>query len=438
MKIYTAFRNRNFFLLANLIALTVLQFGIFGRLGLAIYGLLLAYGTVFIMLNVRRDSMRSAGPMFYVAICYFLSYLLSLAINGGIATSGAAMLQFLILTLACYMVDDCSDIQAGVGILSKFLTICGIVLFAGSMAIALTTHNAPAFVKSLPEPIRSELYRFTGSFPVRLTGLIGNANTTAGFCFASSVFSLYIIANGSYGKRWTLISILNIAFCHSMIFLGTACRSFMLASIFSFLSFFILYFHLFPGHGRKNNHVMKVIFFTVCISLLLAAIAFCLSGPFRSFVLNHIIRTSSLETGSGRLAIYRKALELGAGRRLFGFSYGELMETCGVIHAHNNYLEVLSFGGLVSLALYLVYFFYSLFVAIRNTLSSRTIPPSWRLLFCMASCYMIGYMVGGMTECDVDRMKLTSIAMYIILPYIHILDIALQYDKRAINAHNEE
>lgn len=424
MKIYTAFLNKKLFLLFNIVTLVILQFSIFGKLGLAIYGLLLVYGTIYIILNVRRDSMQSTGTMFYVAICYFFSYLLSLAINGGITTSGAAMLQFLILTMACYMVDDCMDIQKGIGILSKFLTICGIILFAGSMSIALLTYNAPTFVESLPDPIKSELYRFTGGFPSRITGLIGNANTTAGFSFASSIFSLYIIANGSYKKRWTWLSIINIAFCLSMIFLGTASRSFMLASICSFLSFFIFYFHLFQEYNKKSYLILRMIFLAVCIVLLLSAIACLHIDSFKSFVMNHIIRVSSLETGSGRLEIYKKALELGRGRRLFGFSYGELMETCKAIHAHNNYLEILSFGGLISLVLYLVYFFYSFFVAIRNTFSPRTIPSSWRLLFCIASCYMIGYMVGGMTECDIDRMKLTSITMYVILPYIHIINKA--------------
>lgn len=430
MKTNTALHRSNFFLLTNLIALIVLQFDIFGKLGFVIYGLLLAYGTIFIILNARKDTIPFTGTAFYVAICFFLSYLLSLVINGGITTSGATMLQFLLLTIACYMVHDCSDIQKGFCFFSKFITICGIILFAGSMSIAILTYAAPEFVKNLPEPIATELCRFPGSFPSRITGLIGNANTTAGFSFASSIFSLYIIANGSYGKKWTCLSILNIALCHIMIFLGTACRSFMLASFFSFLAFFILYFVLFSKTNKHSCLILRFIFWTVCISLLLSTIAFFNLESFRSFVLNHIIRVSSLETGSGRLAIYRKAFELGQGRRLFGFSYGELMEACGVIHAHNNYLEALSFGGFISLVLYLIYFFYSFFIALRNTFSAKTVPETWRLFFCMMVCYMIGYAIGGMTECDIDRMKLTSIAMYIFLPYIHIIDNSLKMIER--------
>ena len=90
-------RDTRIFLLVTFMSIAVIQIDIFGVLGLIVYGLLIAYGVVFIAVNFKNLHLLK-HPIFYIACAYYLYFILAGIINKNFSYTGPALIQFYVLT----------------------------------------------------------------------------------------------------------------------------------------------------------------------------------------------------------------------------------------------------------------------------------------------------------------------------------------------------
>lgn len=418
------FRNKKSFLLITMMIIAVLQIDIFGVVGLAVYGLLIVYGVVFISLNFKKLNCLK-HPIFYIACAYYIYFIFAEIINGNFTYTGPSIIQFFILTIVAFSLQSMDDIKSSFKTLSKFLTVMGLVVSISSILICLLVYYVPSFVLSLPEAIGEKLIDFAGAFPVRSNGVIGNANRSAGYLYISALFSLYLIV--SYReRRWFVPAVFNIGIAFFSTFIIFTARTYMLCLLITLPGFFVAYLL-----SKYRSKIFKQKFFYIIISLvLLIILCFILMCVFsdeaKNYILNHIVRVSSLHDGTGRLGIFRASLELSKENKLFGYYYKELYNVVGQNHAHNNFLEVLASGGIPTFVLFCLFMFYTIYVAIKNIFISKSISTETRLLICLLISYLVGYTITGMTGSDINRMMYTTVILPSVMGATHII----QYHKK--------
>lgn len=419
--------NVSIFLLVTIMSIAIIQIDIFGILGLVVYGLLIAYGIIFIAVNYKKLNLLK-HPIVYIAFAYYLYFIFAGIINGNVTYTGPSLIQFFILTIVAFSVRPVSDIKKEFGTLAKFLTVMGLVVSIGSIAVCLVTYYMPDFVLALPETVKDKFYDFTSAFPVRATGIIGNANRSAGYIYVCALFSLYLIARNRKSK-WVIPSIINILLAFYSAFIIFAARTYMLCLLITFPCFFISY--LISKYHFKifKQKLFYVVIGLVLITILFFVLACVISEGARDYILNHIVRISSLSDGSGRLGIYKASLELSKDHKLFGYHYKELHDSIGFDHAHNIFIEILASGGIPSLVLFCMFMFYTIYVSIRNVFIKSSISNETRLLICLLISYLAGYLITGMTGSDINRMVFTTVVLPSVMCSTHIVRQKVSEDR---------
>ena len=405
----TFFTNTSTILLTTMMAIAIIQIDIFGTLGLFVYGLLIAYGIIFIIVNFKNLNIIK-HPIFYIACAYYIYFILAEIINGNFTYTGPSLIQFFILTIIAFRVRTIDEIKKDFKILAKYLTIMGLIVSISSILICIVTYYIPDFVYKLPEEIKNNFLRFTGNFPQRATGVIGNANRSAGYIYICSLFALYLIVIDRR-KIWVIPAVTNILLAFYSTFIIFASRTYMVCLLITLPGFFIAFL---LSQYRMKIFKQKKFYITACAILfmiLCIILIYSISDTARNYILNHIIRIGSLSTGSGRLEIYKTSINLWENHKLFGYNYMDLYNITGVTHAHNIFIEVLASGGLPSFILFSIFMIYTIYIALKNVFIKNKISTETRFLICLLISYMIGYLFTGMTGGDINRMMYTTVIL---------------------------
>ena len=395
-------RDTRIFLLVTFMSIAVIQIDIFGVLGLIVYGLLIAYGVVFIAVNFKNLHLLK-HPVFYIACAYYLYFILANVINGSFNLRGPSIVQYFLLCVVAFSVRPVDEIRRDVITAAKFMTVIGIVQAVFCIFAALLLYSAPQFVDNTPEFFSALIHEVADGFPVRASGLVQNANLTAGYEFVS--LAIYIV------------------------FVYCASRTYMLAGMSFSLVFLVLYYFGVCRENEKQRKIFHACLICICALIVIAIMILVCSPAVRDFLLNRVLRIDSLSTGSGRLNIWKTSIELGKGHRLFGISYEALEEATGFGNAHNSILEMLTFGGLPTLILFSVYYLYTLYVAgkviVKGKMDTKTM-----LFFCFLVAYILGHFVAGMTESDINRLKMTTLLFSVSMGFIHVINYQLKKQEK--------
>lgn len=403
------------YLVITITAIIAMLFNVLGVIPtFIVYTLLIAYGVIFFLLNIRKKSILTK-PIFFIMVAYYLYFLFAVSLNGTIWQTGFAIIQLFLISLISYFIKPNEEIESDIEIAAKIMTIASLIMVISSLAVTLFTYTHIELVNTLPEIIKSRLIKVTGSFPRRMAGFHYHPNKTAEFCMTGSLFSSFLFIKSSK-KEWKIFSMLNILLSFYTIFVLTNSRTAMVGYVGSIGAFFLLYLFLL-NKDKKRKLVFTIVFITIVILL---ALILLFSESFSSFVFNNVLRVSSLSTASGRDSVYKVAFELGKGHRLFGYNIN-LLEEAIAPHAHNIYLQLLSFAGAPGLILFCLYFFYTSVIAVKN-IFDRRFTETEKKLNCFLACYIFCYFLVGIPEiAGVDSYNAISIHIQIVLAYVNLL-----------------
>lgn len=380
-------------ILVTIASIAILQFGVFSLLGLAIYGLLLVYNLFSIIYNLREKKLY-VNIVFFLGTFFCIYFLISSVANGNIADVGSTILQYLLIFVIASFIRGDDSIKKDIVSLSKVLTIAGLSMAVLSILLALTGEMFPSFFQSLPEwePFTEVKKRLCNISQERLVGFGGNPLITAYYCYTCLLFSIYLCAV-ECSKRCKILAYLNILISSITIIFFTRSRT-HIVSLFAFLFFYglIFYFELRVNKKARIRSSKYIIIFLAVFIVIFALFIF--SHSFREFILNEVIRVQSLSTLSNRLEIFYNSYNVGIGHRWFGVNAEYFEKTIGY-HTHNAYLEALTFGGLPCLILFLLYLLFALITAIADLKSK---DKDVQIIACFIFSFIIGYMVGGITE----------------------------------------
>ena len=424
-------RDTRTFIMTSVIALSILQIEIFGTLGLVIYGLLIAYGIVFLAINFRKLNILT-GPAFYIACAYYLYFILASVVNGGYTDFASPLLQFFILAIVAFSIRPVEEIRQDIMTIAKFMTVMGIIVAASSLLICLFTYYCPDALATLPSVVKDYFEVFTGSFPSRASGIMGNANMTGDFSFACFLFSMYLLVSQK-NMKWIVACLINLALSAYLVFFLCASRTCMLGIACAVICFVVFYSY---SVVRTYGEAQRKRFFTVLavfcvVAVLLIVICFCVPS-IRNFLLDRVIRIDSLNTGSGRIEVFQKSIELGEGHRIFGYNIGEelrLVTSSKAPHAHNIFLEALAAGGVPTLVLFCVLLIYSGLISLKNCFG-KDLRFDDRVLFGFILTFYVAYVVCGMTAALINRMRISIVCFQLMLGYVHVINYQLKKQEK--------
>ena len=406
-------------ILVTIASIAILQFGVFSLLGLAVYGLLLLYNLFSIIYNLREKKLY-VNIVFLLGAFYCIYFLISSVANGNIADVGSTILQYLLIFVVASFIRDDDSIKKDIASISKILTIAGLAMTVLSILLSLAGEMFPSFFQNLPEwePFTEIQKRLCNIAQERLVGFGGNPITTAYYCYTGMLFSIYL-CSAECSRKWKILSCLNILVSSITIIFLTRCRTYTVA-LLAFLFFYGLIFCLkLMGNKKARTRSFKhIIIFLVALIIIVLSALFIFSYSFRDFILNEVIRVQNLSTLSNRLEIFYNSYNAGIGHRLFGVNADQFEQTIAY-HTHNAYLEVLTFGGLPCLILFLLYLFFSLITAITGL---RSKDKDVQLIACFIFSFIIGYMVGAMTEPgSIRAMRIIFPVMQVLLAFMSVL-----------------
>lgn len=375
---------------------TLLSFNFFGKIGLPLYGIMLAYSIILFFQNKKKEFYRHWS--LYILVAYYLYFFIALCVNGAVTSYGVSCIQLLFLSLITFYRRDIDSYVKDFVAIARISIILSLIMSIGSIIIGLVVYFAPEIINTLPAGISNYFKVVAGSYPIRLTGFSFQPNVSARVCLLGTIFSIYMLTcEEKQNRKWYALAISNIIVSLYFIVFATNSRtSLIVLFIFSVSYLFIYAFILKKG----NKNILKIILLIAVILLaliVLVIIAISISPEIKEFLLNDIFRVSTISTGTGRTTVFKTALELGKGNRLFGFYPGELKERVGVTSTHNLFLELLSYGGIPSLVLYAIFFFYTFYVSYKN-MKCNTIVLRERVLCSLFFCYILSYFVCGMAE----------------------------------------
>lgn len=411
-----------------LLAICILQFKVFGTLGLIVYGLMIFWG-IGVLIYCQKKSLFCTCSSFWLAILFYAYYLIAILINGSFSVIGPPVIQFFLLTLAGFTLRSNREIEDNITSVAKVFTIAGIAMSLLSFGVSAVTFYFPSFVDQLPLWLHDLMYRVKGGFPVRMTGFTRNAASTAEYVYMTICLSIFLLTRRPTLK-WILFSAANIIISTFTVFILTATRTSMLALIaFIGVGYAAYLLHLFQNRSAKKFKFHLI----VAISLVLICILFfcivILLPQTRDFFLERVLRIASLATGSGRLGVYYETFNAGKGHRLLGISIDTLIQstTLHVPHSHNNFLESLTIGGIPSFIFYTAFVIASLSIAFRLVWKTRRSSFQESILPVFILCILVSQFVYGMTECNMDRIGTSSSFYSVAIALIHV--ISHNYDK---------
>ena len=406
----------------TLLAICILQFKVFGTPGLIVYGLLIFWG-IGVMVYCQKKRLFYFCHAFWLAVLYYGYYLFAIIINGSFFVIGPSVLQLFFLTLACFTLRTDAEIKDNIIAVAKVFSIAGISMCILSLIVSAVTLFLPSIVNQFPSWLINLMYSVKGTFPIRMTGFVGNANGTAGYVYITACLSFFLISQKPTIK-WIVLAIGNIILSTITVFYLTASRTSMLALItFVGVGYVSYLLHLFQ---RKKDNKFRI-HLTFAISLvLICVLLFCITMLFpqpREFFLERVLRIDSLATGSGRLCLYLETLNAGRGHRLFGISIDTLTQstTSHVSQAHNNFLQALAIGGIPSLLFYTAFVTASLVTAFRLVWRTRKLPFQESILPVFILCMLVSQFVYGMTEGVMDRIGVSAALYTLTMALVHVV-----------------
>ena len=411
------------FLLVTVSCLLLLNLNFLGTLGLVIYGIMIAYSAFFFILNYKKRQDFCKKPfIFYFIIAYYSYFLFAVFINGSFSYNGPALIQLFLLYLIVILRQNNAEILEDIKSVAKILTVFGLIAGIGSIGIAIFTYYYPEAVSLLPEKIGEVFFNMTQGFPLRLAGYRYHPNGTAQACFTSLMFSIYLLSIADSSK-WKVLSLLNCFIAVYLIVIATNSRTNIVClALFLFLYFIIYFFVLNKENKQLNKIKNSIVIITLGLLLVFSLIVFFYE-PAKEFLFSRVLRVSSIKDASGRDDVYKIAYELGQGHRILGYDMHQLRVAGNVDHAHNLFLQLLSAGGIPTLALFCISFFITIFFATKNLIRIKH-DLSIRKLNCFFFCFIICYFIQGIPEISgVDNMSPFAICSQIIFAYINVIDM---------------
>lgn len=402
------------------LVVSIIQFNIFGYVGLTGYGLLIVFGAAFFIVN--RHKMRFAtGTAFKIAIAYYAYFLIAALINGSYKMIEASLLTMLLLTLAGFVLRSNEEIDDNLISLAKILTIAGIVMCVLSFAVACFTYLFPEVVNSMPDWLSTKLIDIKGDFPRRMSGFVLNPNSTAEYSYMTACLSFYLLTKAKKLK-WKFLAATNILISFITVFFLTASRTSMMA----FLGFYGTYYvchiiHLATVKKTKAVRLTLIVMIAIPVALLgILSILFAYQ-PTRDFIFEHIIRISSLATGSGRLKLYNEIFNIGKANRVVGVSIDTIKTetTNHAPHCHNSFLETLTFGGIPTLLLFSTYILISFIFSFKSIWRTKQLPYQTRSSALFFASIVVSQFLYGLTECCIDRTGISSFVYALSLASLH-------------------
>ena len=424
--ILVGYMEKNFFsdvhtyFLVCISTIMALLFNLFGNVGLAIYGLLIVYSFIFFLLNVKKQPLLKT-PIFYVMVAYYAYHILAVCINGSVIQLGSSILQLFFLSLIGFFQRDTKTIKHDITSLAKCMTVFGLLMSIGSLLMASFALYFPEHVVILPSYLKKVFESVSFSFyNGRIRGFGNQPNVSSEFCLICSMFSTFLITNSSVSRKWHITSLINIIITVYFIFIAASSRTKMVAIAAFFCCYFVSYFFVINRRNQKYKKIITVLLISTIIVIILLVLILAFSNDFRTFIMEDVIRISSLETASGRDDVYKTAFDLGKGHRLFGYNV-ETLKKAIAPHAHNIYLQLLSFAGIPGLVLFCIYFFYTAFIAGKN-LINNSFAEEEKNLNCFIFCFIFCYFIQGLPEvAGVDIMRLSSVSAQLIFASTHLI-----------------
>lgn len=406
------------YLTITITTIAILLFDLLGKVGLAVYGILMVYSLIFLFFNIKRTFCTSFS--FYIAITFFIYFAIATIINGGIDRFGNTVIQLFCLTLISFYHQKTNEIRIIFIQIAKILTVLSLIMAIGSILLPYIATKSSFYINGnlsdyLLDLVKSKINSFDG----RLRGLTGHPNSTAEFCFVASTLSIFLLSNNE--KKWFIPSFANILLSIFLIFIATSSRTNMLSILSFVFIYFISYFLMLEKNNIQYEKIFKAVIVLCIIVFVLFLLILLMFPQIRNFFLTRVIRISTLDTGSGRLDVYKAAYELGKGHRFLGFNYRELFNATGQNHAHNLLLHLLSFSGLPGLILFLVYYIYTLIISLIN-LNNNKLLPKQRIICCFFFSFIASYFIAGLTESGgINRLSLISVIAMPIFAYTHVI-----------------
>lgn len=398
--------------------ITILLFNVFGNLGLVFYGLLILYSAVFFFMNLKQRNLLNI-PIFYIMVAYYVYSLIAICINGSVIRNGSPIIQLFFLSLIAYFYRKSESLfEETIGI-AKILTIASLIMAGASYIVYVFSLNHQNAVLNFPSFIRDICFNVRGNIPKRMDGFGYHPNATASFCLSGAIFSIFLLTFEKE-KKWIILSVINIAISILTIFIATNSRTNMIALIFFSAIYLVLYCFVANKDNKKLKNVAILIIIITCIVFLLFIFLIKLSPTIRTFIFEKVIRISSLSTASGRDSVYKIAYELGRGHRLLGYNL-ELLAERVAPHAHNMFLQILSYAGIPALILFCIYFFYTFYIAGKNFFA-RSTETREKSFYCFIFCYIACYLILGIPEtAGVDGISHISLCAQLLFAYTHII-----------------
>lgn len=415
--------NIHWLLTLTIASIAVLQFAIFGGIGLATYFLLLIYNLIGLIYCWRVEKKRVyICPTLVLGVAYCVLYIISSMVNGNYKNSTSTILQYLLILIIAFYIRSDSNIIDDVLSISKVLTVAGIAMSVLSVVLAVLGTALPEFFSSLPScQIFDYIRKITCDITKeRLIGFAGNPNTTAFYCYVCVLASIFLISITKQAM-WKYFSVLNILVSGTVIILLSRSRTNILSlAVFACSFLFVYYLIVYKADPFKRKTFKLILIFGFVLCLFVFIVIF-LSPDFRSFIFNDILRIDSVKNIGNREFIFEAAIEMGSDNRLFGIN-SDIFEDNVASHTHNMYLEVITFAGVPCFILFIGYLLAALVTAVLNFRKQHNASIETKVLNCFCISFLLGYLVGGFTEPGgVSSMRLIFPVLQVIIASICVM-----------------
>lgn len=362
----------------------------------AIYGVFVFYSGLFFFLNIKRHR-RALTWAAISGIAYYILSTISYIHNGDIMTEGFPHFQYVFLGLICLSVRSGDEIVKEISTLVKMVTVFSIIMVVVSLLTVPLVLYCPSFVESLPKELNRMVVTSASIGSSRFCGFTNNPNMTANFCTVGFMLSYYLLFFKT-GWKWKTAAVADCVLSFYLITFKCASRTAMLTILAFACIFPFLYFIAFYWKNKEYRKRFYVVISLIILAVLVGILIVVFVEPLRDFVLNNIIRISSLKTGSNRTNIWKFMLNASKGRHMFGVSKQVIWENFDAGSMHNIFLELFIIMGVPTMIAYLIYFFASIYQSGKMAFSTMTESRDLKMLYLLIFSTLLVTILQGMFE----------------------------------------
>ena len=413
------------FLLISVVTVAVIQFDIFGTVGLFAYGILIAYSALFTILLLRRRKPVLGFALFSSMFFFFWS--LATTIINHKFISLASLIQMMIFTCISFFPRNIKEIERDLTTLARIMTVSGIIMAAGTILIPYFVDVAPDIVNRLPAFLSDYLKKSAGD--VRVVGPGNNPNTTAGFSLISIIASSYLLSKKEKSRKWTINAITCIALAIPTIFILTASRTSMIACITFALSFsFLLIISNNDGKMLKRKLLLSAIILIALTTVFILVVTFY--QELCNYILQRVIRVDSISDGSNRLNLFAVSLSLFLESPIIGASYESFLELTDTASSHNAILEILTFSGIPGFISFIIFSILAFIASIKAFIRFRENNKDFSCMACLLISFLVTHFVYGLTESIcINSMKMITVFFYLAIGTSHVILLNCNCDR---------